>query len=433
MLIYDSLRAQKVEYKPEKIIKMYVCGPTVYDSAHLGHGRSAVAFDLIRRYFEFLGHEVIYVSNITDIDDKMINRANEEKITVKELADKIIPEYERDYEKLGIKKPTITPKATDFINEMITLISKLEERGYTYRINDGIYYDISKFNDYGKLSHQNLDELNIGSRVDVNEEKKNPTDFVLWKFKKNNEPSWESPWGEGRPGWHIECSAMSMKLIGESFDIHGGGLDLKFPHHECEIAQSEAVSNSSLARIWIHNGFITVNNEKMSKSLGNFFLLKDIFKKYDPSIVRFFLLNTHYRSPIEFNSELLEQSKNALRKLNIFYHSAENGSIDETLITEIKDKLDNDFDTAGAFAVINEWINKKPKNARTTLKKINEIFNIFSEDASIPEEIITLIKDRDLARKNKNFEKSDLLRKAIEQKGYEVLDTNNGTVAIPTL
>ncbi|MEK7547952.1 MAG: cysteine--tRNA ligase, partial [Patescibacteria group bacterium] len=303
MKIFDTKSGKKVEFIPLKKgeIGMYVCGPTVYDTAHLGHGRSAVSFDVIRRYFIYKGYKVNYVSNYTDIDDKMINRAKDERIEVSELAARVIPIYEKDYAALGVMKPDVQPRATEYIKEMVKLIEKLDSKGYVYVLDDGVYFDVTKFADYGKFSGQALSELQMGARVEVKETKRNPQDFVLWKFKKEGEPSWEGPkiagqlGQQGRPGWHIECSAMSYKNLGESFDIHGGGLDLKFPHHECEVAQSVACfGGGTFAKYWLHNGFINIDNEKMSKSLGNFFTLKEIFEKYDPQVVRFMFLQTHY-------------------------------------------------------------------------------------------------------------------------------------------
>lgn len=433
MKIYDSLRAKKIDFEPGKIIKMYVCGPTVYDHAHLGHGRSAVVFDLVRRYFEFLGHEVLFVSNITDIDDKMINRAKLEGISVDDLANKIIPEYEKDYAELGIKPPTKKPRATEFIEEMISIIKRLEEKGYTYQTSDGIYFDIKKFPEYGKLSHQNLDELNAGARVEENKEKRNHQDFVLWKSKKEGEPFWPSPWGDGRPGWHIECSAMSATLLGKTFDIHGGGLDLKFPHHECEIAQSEAANEKALANIWMHNGFITVNEEKMSKSLGNFFLLKDIFKKYHPRVVRFFLLSSHYRSPIEFSDQLLEQARNSLKSLDEIYLKNKGEGIDEELIAKVKEKMNSDFDVAGVFGVIFEWLNSKPLNIKGTLEKLDELLNIFPADFKLNEEQKRLIAEREKARAEKNWTRSDEIRNQLANEGVEIEDSKEGYLAKPKI
>jgi cysteinyl-tRNA synthetase len=312
--IFESIENDKVG--------IYVCGPTVYDSPHLGHGRSAVSFDVIRRYFLYKGYSVKFVSNYTDVDDKMINRANEEGVSIKELADRVIVEYQKDYEDLGIMPPDVQPKATDHIEEVIDIVSRLESEGVTYMLEDGVYFDVSKYPDYGKFSSQNIEDLQMGARVEVKEAKRNPQDFVLWKLKKEGEPFWASPWGDGRPGWHIECSAMSFRHLGEKFDIHGGGLDLKFPHHECEVAQSlSCFGEESFARYWMHNGFIQVDNEKMSKSLGNFFSLKDIFKKYDPKVVRFMFLQTHYRNPINFSDVLLEQAGAGLDRLHGFVRS----------------------------------------------------------------------------------------------------------------
>ncbi|NIA02539.1 MAG: cysteine--tRNA ligase, partial [Nitrospirae bacterium] len=382
--IYDTKTKKKEEFRPieDKKVGMYVCGPTVYDVAHLGHGRSAVAFDVIRKYFEYCGFDVKFVSNYTDIDDKMINRAKEEGISVSELADKIIPEYEADYGALGVAKPDLQPRATEHIEEVVGIIGKLEEGEYAYVIDgDGVYFDVSKFEKYGELSGQNLEDLKMGARVDVNKAKKNPYDFALWKFKKEGEPAWDSPWGEGRPGWHIECSAMSFKHLGREFDIHGGGLDLQFPHHECEVAQSvcalrkDALDEKVFAKYWIHNGFINVNNEKMSKSLGNFSTLKEIFEKYDPQVVRFMFLQTHYRNPIDFSDELLEQAKAALGRLHGFVRGlrvgyeklkkdvADLGKGSKRLIgnadefgKKFEECMNNDFDVAGALGVVFELV-----------------------------------------------------------------------------
>jgi cysteinyl-tRNA synthetase len=434
--IYDSLRGQKVDLgkKPGEKVSMYVCGPTVYDHAHLGHGRSAVAFDIIRRFLEFIGYDVEFAFNITDIDDKMIKRANEEKITVAQLADKIIPEYEADYSALSVKPPTFNPHATDFVQEMITLIQKLEEKGCTYILNDGVYFDITCFPEYGKLSHQKLDELNIGARIEEKKEKRNPQDFVLWKFKKEAEPFWPSPWGDGRPGWHIECSAMSQKLLGETIDIHGGGLDLKFPHHECELAQSESSTGKQFARFWMHNGYITIDEEKMSKSLGNFFTLKEIFQKWDPRVVRFFLIGTHYRSPIEYSEEMLEQARNTLKRLDDFYFKNKDlEGTDEELIEKVSTKMLNDFDVAGALATIFEWINSTPKKVRGTLEKLNEFLAIFPLDFELTEAQKELITQRLTARESKDWARADQIRDELADAGIEVEDTAKGPLAKPKI
>jgi cysteinyl-tRNA synthetase len=439
--IYDSLKGKKVpfEKKPGEKISMYVCGPTVYDTAHLGHGRSAVAFDLVRRYFEFCGHEVTFVFNITDIDDKMIARANEEGISVDDLANRLIPNYEEDYAALGVKKATHNPRATEMVPEMISLIESLERKGHTYLLEDGVYFDIKSFPDYGKLSHQNLDALNAGARMEERSDKRNHQDFVLWKFKKEGEPFWKSPWGDGRPGWHIECSAMSKNLLGESFDIHGGGLDLKFPHHECEVAQSESVSGKPLANLWMHNGYITVDKEKMSKSLGNFFTLKEIFQEFHPRVVRFFLMGAHYRSPIEYSKESLEQARATLRGLDEFYlknkdgSSESKGEVDQELMKKIHEKMQNDFDLPGAISVLFEWM--KDLQAGTpiqgTLERLNLIFQIFPTDFAPSPEQESLISLRNQARFSKDWAKSDELRTQLASEGLELEDSANGTFVRP--
>jgi cysteinyl-tRNA synthetase len=464
--IYDSLRGEKVQLnkQPGETVRMYVCGPTVYDHAHLGHGRSAVAFDVVRRFLEVFGYDVVFTFNTTDIDDKMIDRAAREKITVAELAEKIIPEYKADYAMLGVKAPTHNPRATEYVDQMIALIQTLEEKGHTYLLEDGVYYDITTFPDYGKLSHQNLEELNAGARVEERTDKRNHQDFVLWKFKKEGEPFWASPWGDGRPGWHIECSAMSATLLGETFDIHGGGLDLKFPHHECEIAQSEAATGKPFATIWMHNGYITVDSEKMSKSLGNFFTLKEIFKSYDPKVVRFFLLTGHYRSPIEYSMEKLEQAKNAYNRIaefvsnlffwnNIYIKNKSNNKESPEKLGEIKNLLVNfnasmedDFDTAGAISSLFELIKKmniEYKNdtltkeslelAFETFYKMNEVLNLdpgMNLNEMITKgrkEIDDLIKERERLRKEKKWSESDKIRESLEKRGVILEDTPYGT------
>jgi cysteinyl-tRNA synthetase len=449
--IYNSKSKKKEEFKPlvEGKIGMYVCGPTVYDVAHLGHGRSAVAFDVIRKYFEYRGFKVKFVSNYTDIDDKMINRAKEEGISVAELAEKIIPEYEADYGALGVAQPDLQPRATEHIDEVVKIIEKLEEKGLVYVIDgDGVYYDVKKFEKYGELSGQNLEELKMGARVCVNKAKRNPYDFAVWKFKKEGEPAWKSPWGEGRPGWHIECSAMTMKHLGEEFDIHGGGLDLLFPHHECEVAQSEG-AHGSFAKYWIHNGFINVDNEKMSKSLGNFSTLKEIFEKYDSQVVRFMFLQTHYRNPINFSDELLEQAKAGLKTLHEFVRKLENyesSSGEDSLNIEfekaVMELMDDDFNTSGAFGAIfvavksvNKALEDKMVNLDSDfilkqLKGLDKVFGVIfpEKEATIDEDVEKLIKGREEARKNKDFEDSDRIRDELRDRGIELEDTPDGTV-----
>lgn len=457
--IYDTLRAKKVNFKPikEGKVGIYVCGPTVYDSAHLGHGRSAVSFDVIRRYFLYRGFEVNYISNYTDIDDKMINRAKEEGISVEALSKKIIPIYEKDYGALGVMVPDVQPRATHHVEEMIELIKRLEKLGFTYVLDDGVYYDVSKFEGYGKLSKQNLEDLKMGARVEVKDDKKNPYDFVLWKFKKEGEPFWQSSWGDGRPGWHIECSAMVWKHLGEKFDIHGGGLDLTFPHHECEIAQSEPVFGAgSFANYWLHNGFINIDNEKMSKSLGNFFTLKEIFEKYDPKVVRFMFLQTHYRNPVNFSHVLLDQAKAGLSRLRDFVRNVKNlaESTDDGDISEnskalvavarngFETSMDDDFDTSGALGSVFEFV--KEINillARNILNKteLNTVLNfledvdrvlviIFEKEEDLDEKIMLLIKEREKARKDKDFKKSDKARDELLKMGIVLEDTKDGTI-----
>lgn len=457
MKIFDSKAGKKVEFEPiEKgKVKMYVCGPTVYDSAHLGHGRSAVSFDVIRRYFLYKKYEVTYVSNYTDIDDKMINRAKEKGIEVSELADLVIPEYERDYGALGVMVPDVQPKATEYISEMVELIEKLDAKGYTYVLDDGVYFDVTKFPDYGKFSGQNLEELQMGARVDVKETKRNPQDFVLWKFKKDGEPSWPSPWGDGRPGWHIECSAMSFKNLGESFDIHGGGLDLKFPHHECEVAQSLACfGDNTFAKYWMHNGFINVDNEKMSKSLGNFFTLKDIFKEYDPVIVRFMFLQTHYRNPVNFSNVLLDQAKAGLQRVHDFVRRLKLIGEDEGIIsdsvralvekakTDFDSFMSDDFDTSGALGILFDLIRQlnvlldDSLILKSDAKFLLEAFEgfdevvgvIFYEESSLEEHEQLLIDQREKARSEKDFGRADKLRDQLLELGIVIEDTPKGTI-----
>lgn len=455
--VYNTLTNQLEPFKPQKEGKvgMYLCGPTVYDFGHLGHGRSAVAFDIIRRYLEYTYGEnnVTFVTNYTDIDDKMINRANKEKITVPELADRIIPEYEADYASLGIKPATIQTKATDYISQMIEIIEKLIKKGHAYETEDGVYFEIETFKDYGKLSNQKLEELRAGARVETDDNKRHPYDFALWKTEKPGEPSWESPWGKGRPGWHIECSAMSRAELGQPFDIHGGGADLTFPHHECEIAQSEAALGVQFCNVWLHNGFITVDQEKMSKSLNNFFTLKDIFKKYDPRAVRYLFLTAHYRSPIEFSDTQLEQAQNTLDRLRDFINKLTNNRATpetphhelkttlNTLVTDFETAMNNDFDTPSALAALFTAVKHFNKELAEgllsidettqileTLRKLDTVFNILPEpQQELAPELQALITEREQARTDKDWSRSDELRDELADKGILIEDTPNGT------
>lgn len=459
MKIYDTKLKEKIEFKPlnDGEISMYVCGPTVYDRAHLGHGRSAVSFDVMRRYFEYKGFNVKFVSNYTDIDDKMINRANEEGVAVSALAEHVIPMYEEDYGKLKVKPPTKQPRATEYIEQIVDFVKKLDEKGVTYVIDgDGVYFDVTKFPTYGELSGQSLEDLKMGARVDVNVNKRNPQDFAVWKFKKEGEPFWASPWGDGRPGWHIECSVMSYECLGEAFDIHGGGLDLVFPHHECEVAQSKAVFGADkFAKHWIHNGFIQVDNEKMSKSLGNFFTLNDIFEKYDPAVVRFMFLQTHYRNPINFSDVLLEQAKGGLERLRGFVRGMERVSgegeardevvkLVETAKRFFEFSMDDDFETSGALGAIFDlvknvnvlggrfYLNKADSDyVLEFLRKLDGVLGMIftdEEDGGLDAEVEALIKEREEARANKDFEKSDQIRDELKGRGIELEDTSEGTV-----
>ncbi len=445
--IYNSLERKKVEFEPivEGEVSMYVCGPTVYDGAHLGHGRSAVAFDVIRRYLIYKGFAVKYVSNYTDIDDKMINRAREEGISVPELAERVIPMYARDYGKLGVMVPDVQPKATEYVEEMVELVARLEKGGFTYVIEgDGVYFDVTKFAKYGALSGNNLEDLQAGSRVAVLEGKRNAQDFVLWKFRKEGEADfWDAPWGEGRPGWHIECSAMTWKCLGERFDIHGGGLDLTFPHHECEIAQSCGVfGEGSFAKYWLHNGFINVDNEKMSKSLGNFFTLKEVFEKYDPLVVRFMFLQTHYRNPVNFSDGLLDQAKSgllALRKKVAEIDKEikrEGDNSAEEFLTEFERCMDDDFNVSGALGAVNNFLNADcgGEEAVAALRKVDEVLGVMfapmeevSMDAGFVAEVEELLRGRDEARAARDFGKSDAIRDQLAEMGVEVEDGSEGT------
>lgn len=455
LIVKNTLTGKKEVFKPlnGNKVGVYVCGPTVYDSGHLGHGRSAVAFDVIQKYLRYKGFDVTYVSNYTDVEDKIINRANEEGITPEELIEQVIPEYERDYGKLRIAKPDHQPKATEYIGQMIELVQKLMDKEYAYELDDGIYFEIEKFSEYGKLSGQKQDELRAGSRVEKDDKKKHPHDFVLWKKSKPGEPKWDSPWGDGRPGWHLECSAMSMNLLGETFDIHGGGMDLVFPHHEDEIAQSEGATGKDYVKYWIHNGFINIDDEKMSKSLGNFFTLKEIFEKYDPLAVRHLFLGTHYRSPINFSDKILDQSVNALSRLRDFLlnlrnyqGSAENTpNLEQILSRAEKDfekKMDDDFDTAGALGALFNLVKEvnilmqedalaQEDKARIeeTLTKLDSVLSILPEiDEEVDFDIDKLIEERNKARAEKNFARSDEIRDELAEKGIILEDKPEGTI-----
>ncbi len=463
MMIYNSLTRKKETFTPgeKDAVSFYLCGPTVYDVGHLGHARAAVSFDVIRRFLIYKGFQVKFVSNYTDVDDKIIRRAKELGISEKELAAKIIPEYEKDYGTLKILPSDITPRATEYIPEMVKLVSALIDKGYAYATEDGVYFEVQKFKDYGKLSGQKPEELLEGARIAVDEKKKNPEDFALWKKEKPGEPSWEGPEIEGRkmrgrPGWHIECSAMTMKLLGETFDIHGGGKDLIFPHHEDEIAQSEAATGKPFARYWMHNGHVEINKEKMSKSLGNFFTIKEVLAKYNPSVVRYFLLSTHYRLPINYAPKLLEQAKASLSRLQDFWSTVKRmagnaipGFRFHSRVRPLLQKLehdftatmDDDFEISETLAAIFEFVRvingfiKTGEALPEDLASILEVFKKFDSvlavmeplDTLVDSEIEALIKERDQARASKDFKRSDEIRIELQKRGILLEDSASGT------
>lgn len=461
MKLYNTLTRKKEEFKPqdEKEVKFYTCGPTVYNYFHIGNARPFIIFDTLRRYLEYRGYNVKFVQNFTDIDDKMIKKANEENITVKELADRFIQEYFVDAKGLGIEQATVHPKATENIDAIIGLIKKLEGKGYAYAVDGDVYFNTKAFEPYGKLSHHNLEELEMGARIDVDERKREPMDFALWKAQKPGEPAWESPWGKGRPGWHIECSAMANKYLGETIDIHGGGQDLIFPHHENEIAQSEAANGKPFANYWIHNGFININNEKMSKSAGNFFTVRDIVKQFDYEVIRFFMLSAHYRSPINFSDELLEQAKNGLDRIyncidNLEYlksHAAGTQMSDEEkdLMKRLQERksefiqaMDDDLNTADAIASIFEIVKEVNSGITATTNSSLEIIEISlslikelggvlgiaqkEQDKGLDAEIEELISMRQQARKEKNWKLADEIRDKLKGMGIVLEDTPQG-------
>ena len=464
--VFNTLTGKKEEFIPleGKTVKMYVCGPTVYDHAHIGHARSAVVFDVIRRWLEYRGYKVIYVRNYTDIDDKIIKRSREEGIPWYEVAQKYIDSYEEDMRALNVKEPTYKPRVTEHIPEIIKVVKGLIEKGYAYEANGDVYFSVEKFPSYGKLSKRKLEELIAGARIEPGEGKKNPLDFALWKKSKESEPGWESPWGIGRPGWHIECSVMSMKYLGETIDIHGGGLDLIFPHHENEIAQSESYTGKPFVRYWIHNGFVMVNKEKMSKSLGNFFTVKEILEKFSPDVLRLFLLSTHYRSPIDFSTERLEEAERSLKRLINFIDSREVISslpekgeegkvIDvESYRKEFEEAMDDDFNTAKALGVLFELVKEAnqvkdkylregriPKATKISLLKAVELVESMlkllglklerEKEEGIEDELIKLLVEvRGELRKRKIFDLADMIRDRLKELGITLEDLPTGTV-----
>jgi cysteinyl-tRNA synthetase len=460
--IYNTLTKQKEEFIPinPPLVKMYMCGPTVYDYFHIGNARSFIMSDIVRRYLEYKGYVVTFVMNLTDVDDKIIKKANQEGKSAREVAEFYIKEFFSDIEKLKIKPATYYPRATEFMSDMIDMIKKLEEKGIAYNVGGNVFYDVSKFNGYGKLSGKNTDELEIGARVEVNEEKKHPLDFALWKKAKEGEPFWESPWGKGRPGWHIECSAMSCKLLGESFDIHAGGHDLIFPHHENEIAQSEAANEKPFAKYWLHFGFLNINEEKMSKSLGNFFTAREVLKKYSAEAIRLFFAQAHYRGPLNFSDELLQAAEKGVEKLqnladkteDELQKNSDNGKQIEfdfkSWYEKFEQAMDDDFNSAQAVAVMFDFTrevnraiaeNENPNkdfynNVKLFLKKTAEdVLGVisFQKKESLPsledDLIELLINIRTEAKKEKNYALSDKIRDELKNLGVILQDTKDGT------
>ena len=458
MKLYNTLTRKKEEFIPieDNKVRMYSCGPTVYNYFHIGNARPFIMFDLLRNYLIYRGYEVTFVQNFTDVDDKIIKRANEEGISPFEVADKYIAEYFRDADGLGIRRADVHPRVTENIPQIIEFIEELIEKGYAYQSAGDVYFDTQKFKDYGKLSRQNLAELNLGSRIEVNEDKRHPMDFALWKSKKEGEIGWESPWSEGRPGWHIECSVMSRRYLGDTIDIHSGGQDLIFPHHENEIAQSEARSGKPFANFWVHNGYINIDNQKMSKSLNNFFTVREISDEMDLEIVRFFMLSAHYRGPVNYSKELLDQAKagmtrlyNSKNRMEFLLSMAESGIREEEKanlekLPEFKkafiDAMDDDLNTADAITAIFELVSFVNTTAKDESSKeyIEQCLAIFSEltgvlniiqkkDEVDEEKINELIEKRTAAKKNKDFAESDRIRDELKEMGIELLDTRQGT------
>lgn len=448
--IYNTLSKQKEEFKPLKQgeVKMYVCGMTVYDLCHLGHARVLVIFDLIHRWFKENNYTVTYVRNITDIDDKIINKSVEQKITFNELTEHYIDEMNIDIQALNVLSPSHEPKATEHISSMITMIQTLVDKGFAYQAeNKDVYYAVDKFAGYGKLSGKSLKDLQAGNRVDIDKNKRNVFDFVLWKSAKKNEPAWQSPWGKGRPGWHIECSAMSNKILGHHFDIHGGGQDLQFPHHENEIAQSEATNDCQMANYWIHNGFVKVDNEKMSKSLGNFFTIRSILELYDGEVVRFFILKAHYRSPLNYSDQHLDDARQGLTRLYLTIRDitkSANSVIDwnNSYAKKFKAALDDDFNSAEALSVLFDLSNEINKKNSDTLKVLLiNLANILGLLYQNPEnflqgkdglisdsDINTMIKKRNVAKQNRNYNEADAIREHLLSQGIILEDTEKGTI-----
>ncbi len=479
--VYNTMTRRKEEFTPQEpgSVRMYACGVTVYDFSHIGHARAMVVFDVIQRYFKYSGYNVTFVRNHTDIDDKIINRANEEGVAYNEISERFIKEFDADMHALGIEEPTHTPKATEHIDEMIEMVATLIDKGHAYAVEGDVYFDVSSFSQYGKLSGKDTESLQSGARIDVDERKKSPLDFALWKASKENEPYWECPWGKGRPGWHIECSAMSKKYLGNTFDIHGGGMDLIFPHHENEIAQAECASGKEFARYWLHNGFVNIDKEKMSKSLKNFLTIREVLGTYHPETIRLFLLSNHYRSPVDFSEQNLAEAKAGLDRLytllkdlqndSLFSEAADISEEEKAASAEVtafpdkfKEAMDDDFNTAAAIGhmyaltrTLNSLIDRKKKDSSCTLSKklAQQAKAIFADAGTVlglfqeapdnyfgrqkrdglashgisEDEIEKLIAERQDAKKAKDWGRADAIRDSLTEKGVLLKDTPQGT------
>ncbi|MCL2062951.1 MAG: cysteine--tRNA ligase [Candidatus Cloacimonetes bacterium] len=458
MFIFNTMSKKKEEFIPieKNKVKMYVCGPTVYNYFHIGNARPFLFFDVVRKYFNFLGYETVYIQNITDIDDKIITQAIEEKKDFKEITQKYIEAFYKDLTNLNITFADKNPRATEFVSEMIEIINSMINKKFAYEVNGDVYFEVKKDINYGKLSGKNLEDLQAGARIEANQQKRNPFDFTLWKKAKDGEPAWDSPWGKGRPGWHTECVVMSRSFLGETFDIHGGGMDLIFPHHENEIAQAEVMFQKPLANYWMHNGFLNIEGDKMSKSLNNFFTTRDVLKVYEADVIRFFFLSKHYRSPIDYNQGILEESKTAIARFyEVFrkypvYEELQDTSykLEENLDNINKqfiEAMDDDFNTAKAIACLfdlaKEVFNPQndensQKEAAKLLYKLGSVLGFFKDlsekltkniDNKAEKLILLLLELRNQAKKDKNFALADKIRQELKAMGFELRDTANGT------
>ena len=446
---YNSLTNQKEDFVPirEGEVGVYVCGMTVYDNCHLGHARAMMAFDILARYLRYQNYEVNFIRNITDIDDKIIERANENKETIDALTDRTIASMQEDFSKLGLEIPTNEPRATDHIEGMIAMISTLIDKGHAYHSEGGdVFFAVRTFPEYGKLSNKNIDDLNPGSRIEEDDSKKDPLDFVLWKSAKPNEPSWDSPWGLGRPGWHIECSVMSLENLGKHFDIHGGGPDLLFPHHENEIAQSECASDHKFANYWMHSGLLKINGEKMSKSLGNFAMLKDLFASYHPEVIRYYLISSHYRSSLNFDNESLDQARSALTRLYqaISVTPSQESDLHDDSVKEFIHSMNDDLNTPEALStvfglakLINSSQDAQDQSMyASTMRELGKVLGLLNDSSEAflqygakltDEEISKKIDERNQARDNKDFQKADQIRDELAAQGILLDDSSDGT------